>query len=55
MSYIKGGPEAVGLYRCENPAKGPLDDLKWGLCHCYDASWQWNSIRRFESYFPRAA
>ena len=55
MAYIKGGPEAIGLYRNENPYKGPVDDLKWGLCHRYDASWQWYYIRRFKTFFPQAA
>jgi hypothetical protein len=54
MSVIKGGPEAIGLVRSNNPDKGPLDDLKWGLCHKYDESWHWQYIRRFESFFQKA-
>jgi hypothetical protein len=55
MSVLKGTPAAIGLFRTEDPQKGPLDDLKWGLCHRYDESWQWQFIRRFETYFPRFA
>ena len=55
MSVIKGAPEAIGLYRSDDPDKGPLDDLEWGLCHRYDESWQWQYIRRFGTYFPRRA
>ncbi|MDN3377455.1 MULTISPECIES: family 43 glycosylhydrolase [unclassified Pseudoalteromonas] len=48
MAHIKGGPEAIGLYR---PSKGfdenPAPGLSWGLCHKYDASWNWNYICRF--------
>lgn len=53
MSVLKGVPEAIGLVRSNIPDKGPLDDLRWGLCHRYDDSWQWQYIRRFETYFPR--
>ncbi len=53
MSVIKGAPEAMGLYRNDDSAKGSLVDLKWGLCHRYDSSWNWQYIRRFETYFPR--
>ncbi|MEM7113164.1 MAG: glycosyl hydrolase [Chloroflexota bacterium] len=52
MSVIKGAPEAIGLARSDDPNKRPLDDLAWGLCHRYDASGQWQYIRRFETYFP---
>ncbi|MBE0695976.1 MAG: family 43 glycosylhydrolase [Anaerolineaceae bacterium] len=54
MSVLKGAPEAIGLARCDDPSKGPLDDLRWGLCHRYDSSWQWQYIRRFESYIPKS-
>ena len=53
MSVLKGAPEAIGLVRSNDPDKGPLDDLRWGLCHRYDDSWQWQYIRRFETYFPK--
>jgi hypothetical protein len=53
MSVLKGATEALGLVRSDDPGKGPLDDLRWGLCHRYDDSHQWQYIRRFESYFPR--
>jgi hypothetical protein len=53
MSVLKGTPEAIGLFRNYDPSKSPLDDLRWGLCHRYDSSWQWQHITRFETYFPK--
>lgn len=53
MAVLKSTPEAVGLYRSNDPEKGPLDDLGWGLCHRYGPDGHWQSIRRFETYFPR--
>jgi hypothetical protein len=47
-SHIKWGPQAVGLVRSLDTDKDPLEGLKWGLCHRYDPSWQWQHIRRFE-------
>ncbi|MCP5099715.1 MAG: family 43 glycosylhydrolase [Chloroflexi bacterium] len=52
MSVIKGAPEAMGLFRPDNTDADPMDGIRWGLCHRYDSSWQWQYIRRFESYFP---
>jgi hypothetical protein len=52
MAVLKGAPEAMGLFRGLDNDKGPLEGISWGLCHQYDASWQWQSIRRFECYFP---
>ncbi len=47
MSYIKGAPEALGIFRPNDDT--PLEDpgLHWGLCHKYDASWNWNYICRY--------
>ena len=53
MSVLKGAAEAIGLVRSDDPDKGPVDDLSWGLCHRYDSSWQWHYTRRFESFYPR--
>ena len=58
MSVLKSAPEALGLYRSTDAGagsvgKGPLDDLRWGLCHRYDDGGQWQYIRRFESHIPR--
>ncbi|MDO6612290.1 glycosyl hydrolase [Shewanella sp. 1_MG-2023] len=52
-AHIKGAPEAIGLYRdpticAENPSKLAKPGLSWGLCHQYDASWNWNFICRFK-------
>ena len=52
MAVLKGAPEAMGLVRGLETDKSPLEGIRWGLCHKYDASWQWQYIRRFESYFP---
>ncbi len=53
-SHIKGGPEAAGIVRSIDAEKSPLEALTWGLCHQYDPTWQWQSIRRFEKKLPRA-
>ncbi len=51
MSHIKSGPEAIGLFREPGYEKheDPLHGIRWGLCHKYDASWNWNYICRFRS------
>ena len=51
VAVLKGAPEALGLYRCEDPDKGPLEGIRWGLCHVYRDGWQY--IRRFETRYPR--
>ncbi len=51
MSVIKGGPEAMGLFRSQETDESPLQALNWGLCHVYRDGWQ--CIRRFETYYPR--
>ncbi|MBC8471956.1 MAG: family 43 glycosylhydrolase [Planctomycetes bacterium] len=51
-SHIKSGPQAVGLIRSLDTDKSPLEGIRWGLCHEYRSDWQY--IRRFESYTPRA-
>ncbi|CAB9493679.1 glycoside hydrolase family 117 protein [Alteromonas macleodii] len=48
MAHIKGAPEAIGLYR-EEIEKSKAPGLSWGLCHKYDASWNWNFICRFKT------
>ncbi len=53
-SVLKGAPHALGLFRSDDPQKKPIDDLRWGLCHRYEETWQWNYILRFETYFPRS-
>lgn len=42
MSYIKGAPEALGIFRNSEDITSP--GLHWGVCHRYDASWNWNYI-----------
>ena len=51
VAVLKGAPEALGLYRSQEPDKSPLEGIRWGLCHVYEGGWQ--CIRRFETYFPR--
>ena len=46
MAYIKGAPEANGLFRCDNHDDHPLEGLRWGLCHEVDG--QSGYIKRFE-------
>lgn len=46
MAWIKGAPEANGLFRCDNPDDHPLEGLRWGLCHEVDA--QSGYLKRFE-------
>lgn len=46
-AHIKTAPEAIGLYRPSNQSEVPEPGLAWGLCHKYDASWNWNFICKF--------
>lgn len=45
-AHVKGGPEAVGLFRDDIALTEP-PGLSWGLCHKYDSSWNWNYICKF--------
>ncbi|MGV2986404.1 glycoside hydrolase family 117 protein [Vibrio sp. E150_011] len=47
MSYIKGAPEALGIFRSEESGSTLEPGLEWGLCHKYDPSWNWNFICRY--------
>ncbi|WP_370980926.1 glycoside hydrolase family 117 protein [Agaribacterium sp. ZY112] len=51
MSHIKRTPEAIGLYREQGyeSAKDPVHGISWGLCHKYDANFNWNYICRFKT------
>ena len=51
MAVIKGAPEALGVFRTEDHEKGPLEGIRWGLCHVYRGGWQ--CIRRYEITKPR--
>jgi hypothetical protein len=46
-SHIKGAPEALGIFRGEDEGTLPNPGLNWGVCHKYDASWNWNYICRY--------
>lgn len=51
MSHIKGAPEALGLFREDGyeSSEDPIAGIRWGLCHKYDSSWNWNYICRFKT------
>ncbi len=45
-AYIKGAPEANGLFRTPGHGQHPLEGLRWGLCH--EVTGQSGHMRRFE-------
>ena len=45
-AWIKGAPEANGLFRTPDHDKAPLEGLRWGLCHRVDGQRGW--MERFE-------
>jgi hypothetical protein len=47
MASIKNPPEAGGLFRTPDHDKGPLEGLRWGLCHQFGQG-RWGYIRRYE-------
>ncbi len=47
MASIKNPPEAGGLFRTPDNDKGPLEGLRWGLCHQFGQG-RWGYIRRYE-------
>jgi hypothetical protein len=55
MAVLKGGPEAIGLYRDNQPDEHPLNSIRWGLCHRYGPDWKWQYIRQFEAHVPHHA
>ncbi|MEN1677966.1 MAG: glycosyl hydrolase [Planctomycetota bacterium] len=46
MAYIKGAPEANGLFRTPDHDAAPLEGLRWGLCH--EVGEHSGYLRRFE-------
>ena len=36
QAVIKGAPHAIGLFRTPDHDQGPLEGLRWGLCHMVD-------------------
>ena len=51
MGRIGDTPKAFGLYRTDNPEKGPLEGIRWGLCHVYGNDGRrpaWNYLKRFD-------
>ena len=47
-AYIKGAPHANGLFRTPDHDKGPLEGLRWGLCHVVDDEAGTGFMERFE-------
>ncbi|GLR70520.1 glycoside hydrolase family 117 protein [Agaribacter marinus] len=47
-AHIKGAPEAIGLFRDPEAETSQRPGLSWGLCHKYDASWNWNFICKYK-------
>ena len=46
QAVVKGAPHALGLFRTPDHDKGPLEGLRWGLCHVVDG--QSGYMARFE-------
>jgi len=46
-AVIKTPPEALGLFRTPDHDKGPLEGLRWGLCHSFGPD-RWAYIQRFD-------
>ena len=46
QAVIKNPPEAGGLFRCADPDAGPLEGLRWGLCHSVGSDW--GIIQRYQ-------
>lgn len=46
-AHVKGSPEAIGLFRDPEGKEVEKPGIAWGLCHKYDASWNWNYICKF--------
>ena len=47
MAAIKNPPEAAGLFRTPDHEKGPLEGLRWGLCHVFGKG-GWGYIRSYQ-------
>lgn len=47
VAVLKRTPEALGPFRTDQPDAGPLEGIRWGLCHAFRDGWQY--IRRFET------
>jgi hypothetical protein len=46
-AVVRDPPEAVGMFRTLDHEKGPLEGLRWGLCHAFGEG-RWGYIRRYE-------
>lgn len=48
MSSVYDTPLAGGAFRCDNTDDGPLEGIRWGMCHYDDRGSQWNYLVRFD-------
>ena len=46
-AVVRDPPVALGMYRTPDHDKGPLEGLRWGLCHAFGRD-RWAYIRRYE-------
>ena len=48
-AVIKNAPQALGVFRTPDHDQGPLEGLRWGLCHVWSngAQGRWAYIQRF--------
>jgi hypothetical protein len=47
QAVIRDPPVALGMFRTPDHDKGPLEGLRWGLCHAFGAG-SWAYIQRYE-------
>ena len=59
QAVIKGAPHAIGLFRTPDHDQGPLEGLRWGLCHMVDGQSGYmvrmEVDERLKNYFLRRA
>ncbi|NTZ16155.1 glycosyl hydrolase, partial [Paenibacillus sp. JMULE4] len=44
-AVIKNPPEAAGPFRTKDHDRGPLEGIRWGLCHVINSKWHY--IQKF--------
>lgn len=52
VSVLKWAPEALGVFRGHDDDADPLNGVRWGLCHRYASTFDWQYIRRYEAFRP---
>lgn len=48
MSHVENTPQAGGAFRCDTTDDGPLEGVRWGMCHCDERASNWNYLVRFD-------